>query len=264
MQKDFRNQNLQGRSLRRQDLTEADFSNADIRGVDFTNSSLIGANFRSAKAGHQLHWKVGIVLFAVFLAAMSGYITAYAGGLTGILAVKPEVQPFGLWSGLFAIAGLVIFILITLKKGLGSSLAGFSVTVALVVVLLAAIRKEDDISIAAAIVQLVAIAGAIAGAATGAIAGATILLINKRLLIYGLGLFASISAVLGTQEAVINSSSKTPSGALFIAGFITLPLLALSVYISFRAIRGDKNYSLIFLLAIFIASRGGRVFVEPI
>jgi hypothetical protein len=49
--KDFKGQDLRGRSFKNQDLTGADFSDCDLRGVDFSHAYLKNSKFCNARMG---------------------------------------------------------------------------------------------------------------------------------------------------------------------------------------------------------------------
>ena len=77
---DYSGQNLRGRSFKGQNLTGANFSKADIRGADFSNATLRGANFSHAKAGLQDHWTIGLIIFSLLLAVISGFYWSCGAG----------------------------------------------------------------------------------------------------------------------------------------------------------------------------------------
>lgn len=52
--KNFKGQDLRGRSFKNQDLTGADFSDCDLRGVDFSFANLTDAKFCNARMGRTL------------------------------------------------------------------------------------------------------------------------------------------------------------------------------------------------------------------
>ncbi|NEU72579.1 hypothetical protein PI95_008360 [Hassallia byssoidea VB512170] len=80
MPPDYSGQNLRGRSFKGQNLTGANFSRADIRGADFSNATIRGANFSYVKAGLQDHWTIGLIIFSLLLAVISGFFWSFAAG----------------------------------------------------------------------------------------------------------------------------------------------------------------------------------------
>ena len=248
---------FQGFSFKGQRLSGEDFSGCDIRGANFTNATLIGANFSHVKAGQPLLWVVTIVSFALLLTISAGYVSAYAGGVVGSLMVKENDQPLALWSSIATLNVLVVLILITIKQGLGIALGAFSLLVAFSVVLLAGLGKAS--TTVAAIVQAVAIAGAIAGSV---LASGTLVVLKTAIRRMGLPAFV-IAFVLGSLFGGwegLEFESKHLIQGLPITTLITGGLLGFSTYIGLQVPTQDKKYWLIYKAANFVASLGGTRF----
>jgi uncharacterized protein YjbI with pentapeptide repeats len=79
--KDFRGEDLRGRSFKNQDLTKADFSDCDLRGVDFSGANLTGAKFCNARMGKTLKAGFALLLFQLLLGAFASFI-AIVGNFT--------------------------------------------------------------------------------------------------------------------------------------------------------------------------------------
>ena len=256
---DYSNKNLRGKSFRDQDLTGANFSGADISGANFSTSILVQADFRNARAGRRYHWIITSVFILLMLGFLAGYLLAYCGALIGSLMVKTDAQPAGFWSGSIALVLLLLFCLVTVKKGLGTATGIFSIAVALIVVTAAAVGDAD--SIAAAIVQAVAIAGLISGVFLCAILFSLAWTLS-RYVFYPLLILILLSYIPGAREGVegLSVSDSQMALALTISGIVALVSATLSLYISRRIIKGDENYFLIPAITIWIASLGGTCF----
>jgi uncharacterized protein YjbI with pentapeptide repeats len=119
---DYRRTKLRGESLRGKDLTGADFSYADIRGTDFADAILTGANFSHVKAGLQRRWLIVLVVFALLLAALSGFLVAVGGSLLGIILADRSRE--NLYVGAIALAIISVFLVVTFWRGVAAA-SGF-------------------------------------------------------------------------------------------------------------------------------------------
>jgi uncharacterized protein YjbI with pentapeptide repeats len=264
MVKDFNHQGLSGRSFKGQNLAGANFSHTDIRGADFTNANLASADFSHAKAGNQFHWVIGTVCSLLIVVIIAGFISAYAGAFIGGLIVKGG-DPAIFWSSISAIIVLIIFIIVTVRQGLGVALGASAITLAAGVAMFAALMQQPDF-IAVAIVQSLGIASAISGSIVGAIAIATAWTIARKLVPLTI-IFAIAGAIPGALEGV-GVLSNSPDGlpknvmpvALLVTGTITMGLIGLSLYMSSRIVKGDKRFIPIPTLVNALSSLGGTRF----
>lgn len=83
--RDFSGQNLQGRNFREQDLTGANFSNANIRGTSFAKATLRDANFSHSQSGLQRHHFFLIILALLILSCISGFFAVFASSHEAML-----------------------------------------------------------------------------------------------------------------------------------------------------------------------------------
>lgn len=168
----FSGQNLRGHSFKGQDLVGADFSGADIRGVNFANACLIGANFSYAQAGIESHWKIFLAIFSLFIAVVSGIISAsatlwivdfFTSYDTAILDIIP------LFSNIFV--GVVIIIGVSFLLVV-SSMVGIIIVVG---------TMEVAIAVVAAMIVTAIIISIVSGIVAGTVAG-TVTVISVFLL----------------------------------------------------------------------------------
>ncbi|MHC5917746.1 MAG: pentapeptide repeat-containing protein, partial [Nostoc sp.] len=186
-------QNLRGRSFKGQNLEGANFSYADIRGADFTGANLIGANFSHVQAGLQRRWAIFIFLISWLLVGVSGFLSSLAGYLAaaalGISNFHNQI------AGLTAVVMLVIFFVITIRRGMQTGFGAIAIALAsalvvislgtTIVLIVALIRNQmalwigylarvitgDSIENAfGALILTVAVALALLGALRGAVA----------------------------------------------------------------------------------------------
>jgi uncharacterized protein YjbI with pentapeptide repeats len=102
--KDFRNQNLKGRSFRNQDLTGADFSGADIHGTDFRGANLTKANFCKARMGKTLNRNIALFLFLINIGSVAGALNLF-GNVLLITIFESTAK------GFFSLPEIFLFIL---------------------------------------------------------------------------------------------------------------------------------------------------------
>ncbi len=137
MPQDFSHQNLRGRSFKGQDLTGAKFSHSNIRGANFTNATLRNAKFINAKAGLQPCWQVGLLIGSILLAALSGFASAFIGASAGT-GLTIDNQPYGIIVSVVCVITLVVFCIVTIRKGLVAALETIFWAIALIVTVYAA------------------------------------------------------------------------------------------------------------------------------
>ncbi|MDZ8138235.1 MAG: pentapeptide repeat-containing protein [Nostoc sp. DedQUE04] len=247
---DFSGQNLRGRNFKGHNLAGANFIYADIRGANFSGANLTGANFNHAKAGLQRRWAIALVIVSFFLSVLSGFLSAFNGYLVSLIFSSSSNSKLAGW---FALITLIAFFFIIIRQGIIAGLG--AVTVAFVVaifVVAAAVASADGASAAAA---AAAVAGAFAAASTGAAAGAGAAAVAGA----ASGAFAATAAVAGAgafDAAFAEAGAFTKAAAFAVAVAGTL----FSIYISWRAMKGDQKHSLIRNIAIAFAAIGGTSF----
>jgi uncharacterized protein YjbI with pentapeptide repeats len=198
------------------------------------------ANFRHVTTGTSRTLHILHNTFALFLAFLAGFITAYAGATLGLFYqdTTPSFWFLQLAIGLL----LLLFFFITLWRGLTAALGSLSLfTVFLVVITIA--LADKDIAGLAALSPLV-IGGSVAGSVGLATA---ITLIQSH----------PIPIALSTLGLVIGSSfgllDPTPSKALWLLS-LSLPTLILGSYLGHRTLQHDYRYRILELLAIHLST----------
>ncbi|MBE9034927.1 pentapeptide repeat-containing protein [aff. Roholtiella sp. LEGE 12411] len=241
---DFSGQNLRGRNFKgRQDLVGANFSYADIRGANFTNANLRGTNFSHTKAGLQRRWAIFLVFVSLLLSGLSGCLWSVNGYLVSLIFDTSSLE--NQIRGWTALVVLIAFFFVTICQG--------------------AVAGAGAVAVAGALAVAVAVAGALTsggtrvgtGALAGAGAGALAVAVAGALALAGAGSRARTLAVAGAlvlTVALAIAKIGTVAGALAVAGTLV------SIYISWRAIKGDQKHSLIRNIAIAFAATGGTSF----
>jgi len=177
--KNFAGQNLRGRSFKGQDLSGSDFSGADLRGTDFTDAILRGANFSKAKTGVQNRWLAFQLVISFVMAALSGFLAAFAGAWVAFLF---ESSSIGAYRSIPA-SGIIFFIAVLFfaiigqgftAEALGTMAMSVAVSVAVVMSMAVAVAMAGSVAVAVAVALAVAVAWARSGSV--AVAVATILL----------------------------------------------------------------------------------------
>ncbi|MBN3958387.1 pentapeptide repeat-containing protein [Nostoc sp. NMS8] len=237
---DFSGQNLRGRNFKgRQDLAGANFSYADIRGANFTNANLTGANFSHAKAGLQRRWAIFLVLVSWLLSGISGFLWALNGYLVSLIFNTSGLE--NQISGWLALIVLIAFFFVTIRQGI-AAVAGalaftFAFAFAFAFVLAGAVAGAGGFLVAGAL----ALAFALAFAFTVALAGA-------------FAVAGALAFAFAFTVALAGAFAGAGAGAVAVAGTL------FSIYISWRAMKGDEKHSLIRNIAIAFAATGGTSF----
>jgi uncharacterized protein YjbI with pentapeptide repeats len=243
---DFRNRDLKKENFVDRDLPpKANFAGTYIRGINFSGATLVDADFTGTTGGLSPQAVVGLCTFTIFLALLSGLITAYAGTIIG------HIFADSLLLSQSVIAILILFGFITFRKGLGFGLGLISLITATGIVAIVAITPSIDIAGTTAVSSL-ALGGAIAG--TVGIATTTSLSrFKKRSLTFTLlGLILGSLLGISTEEILANSI-----GAIS----VSVGVLILGTYIGKQALRGeDDRYRLIRNLSISLSTTGGTCF----
>ncbi|HEY9614651.1 pentapeptide repeat-containing protein [Allocoleopsis sp.] len=250
--RDFSYQNLKGQSLRNRNFIDADFTGADIRGTDFTGACLVNANFSHSRVGLSLKWKIGIVTFAIFLAILSGFITAYAGAVMGSLFTGNDLG--FLLLGLFVSIVLTIFFATSIRIGLSSALGIVSLITATAIVSIVAITPSAEMAGRTAVSSL-SLGGAIAGAM--GLAESIALIHSTKILVTIALLEATSGAIFGMLLGVTDQEAVAGIIGVFIVSII---VFSLGTYMGWCSLNGDERYRLIRELAISITTLGGTSF----
>lgn len=261
MAENFQNQNLKGKSFREKNLTGEDFTGKDIRGADFTSAVLINTNFSKATAGQRLHWLIVLIVFSLILGLISGYIIAYSGALLSSVMFDTKAQPVGFWTGIVILLLLIISGYVVIKKGIGSAIAVFSIAIALTVVIIAAAGDNEDL-IAATIIQTLGFAGIICGVFLSVIAIAVGWRLSKYATVPVI-ILSLIGCLPGSTEGLEKlevTNENLTFVALIISSIVALISIALSGYVAWRVVKGDKIYFLIPTITTWLASVGGTSF----
>ncbi|MBD2596951.1 pentapeptide repeat-containing protein [Nostoc spongiaeforme FACHB-130] len=243
MPPDYSGENLRGRSFKGQDLTGANFSQADIRGANFSKAILKGANFTGAKAGLQKRWTVGLLIASWLLSAVSGVFSIFLS-LFVVLIFRPTSSEDlshdqKIIFGIALLFVLLVFCIITLRKGLTAALGAFVVAFAVT----SAVNFAGEGGVAA--VFAVAGAGAVAVAGAGAVAGAV------AVTFAGAGAVAAVFAVAGAGAGGVAGAGAGAGAGAF---------MLFSAYIGWRSLAGNEKDAWVRSFAITFAATGGTSF----
>ena len=263
---------LRGKSFKGQDLTGVDFSGADIRGTDFSDAILRNANFSHAKAGLQRRWAVSLFLLSLLLSTFSGLLCAIGGSLIGFLLVDPKPPQENVYVALISLIMVLIFFLVTVRKGVATACVFLGVAVAITVI--AAVSWAGIVAVAwtgvattqggaMAAAQLVAVVvtgtvgvlaigfGTVVISTFAAVAGTIAGLIAVALTISVAGVVAGSVSVTATSVNIIPG--------IMAAGAAVLVIIV-ATWVSSRALFGDIKQSWIKNIALAIATRHGTSF----
>jgi len=220
--KDYRAQDLRGRSFQGALLDGADFSEADLRGADFSGASLVAANFTNARLGVPPLTGAMLLIAAIAVSIVAGLVVGNFAETTRQQAASAD------WRDVFAaglLAGVaILFFVVVILKGVSVAFRAFLIAIvaiivvdfAVVFVMTAEIRYRNAVPLVGILVLIVpaAIAG-ILGRIVGGTFGA-----------WAIGLVA----VLGGLAA-----GRAHGGLAAVVASVLL------VAVSKRALRGDAR-----------------------
>jgi uncharacterized protein YjbI with pentapeptide repeats len=256
--RDFKGVSLRGQSFVKQDLSGADFSKAHIQGANFSHATLTGTNFAGARAGVQWFWVAVQWVLALLMSALSGILASYSGVfvVTARLSVEslPEKWVLTIFFALvlIAICGVIVCHGFTVQA---VSLIAVAVAVAFAVAFAVAVGGAG--AFAGAVTGVVsgafalagaftfAGAGAVAGAGAGAVAGA------------GAG---AVTVVVIVAVTVAGAVAGAVALAFAVAGAVSGAAILLSLYVAWRAMKGDEKFAIVRQFAIAFGSLGGTRF----
>ncbi|GAB1542575.1 hypothetical protein NUACC21_52490 [Scytonema sp. NUACC21] len=261
---------LRGKSFKGQDLTGADFSYSDIRGADFTNAILKGANFSHAKAGLQRRWAIASLIIALLMSAVSGLLSAVGGSLVGYILANGNRENTVI--AVISITVLLIFFLITIRRGVAAAFGFLTVAVALTgiaavawagLVALAWVRTGTETGV-------MELAGVVAVVVTGAVA--VIVVATGVVIIAGAAVIAGAIAGLGAVAVTISVAGAV-AGAVVVAvvkvgglvvgalaATVAVSTILLSADISCRALFEDEKQTWVRNVALDLVTRRGSNF----
>jgi hypothetical protein len=251
-ERNFRRQNLRGKSFKGEDLSEADFSGSDIRGADFTDAILKQTNFTNVKAGLQKRQATVLLIVLLLVSALLGTLTGYIGAWVELNFHMDGLEEAAIqWVTVTVILG---FSVVSLTNGIAMGFSvfviAFSMAGAVAVASSAGVPVAGKIALALTIDSLVAVTTAAAGviglAATLAfrwVVAATV--IAAFLVTFGLAIVVTSTAPTETRTAAIA---------------VATTVMALSAYIGYRAMRGDRRHILTWVAANTIAAKWGTSF----
>jgi uncharacterized protein YjbI with pentapeptide repeats len=261
--------NFRGKSFRGKNLAGFDFSFTDIRGADFSNAILAGANFSHAKSGLKKQWIAILVAVIIILSILAGSLSAYAAAAVGdfLLSkppedIKAEVTPGAtIIPTIFVFLAYAVFLIITVSRGLCADLGKFSVIIAAIVGITAALPGGDisrEIILFDSIIIAVGIAGSLLGAVALAI-GISTFGLHSAIVVAAC---IALGAFLGTWETI---HFYIETGEFWLEMFavvclVSIPLLGLSAYMGWKSGVEDRRYSLIRAIAVNLCSLGGTIF----
>lgn len=237
-EKDFKDQDLQGRSFKGTDLSGAMFAGADIRGANFTNAILRNANFTGVRAGLETH---KVVIFSASMILVSALIGILAGFVGATIGLQFHSTTIDFSAKVLALAVHVSFLLIALRKGIT---AGFSIfAMALAAAFIVAIVNSAFVPIAGAIAIAIVIDFSVAAltmvaAVVGIMAYEVVNLKIARIVAAGFAIAFTFTLLL----------SRTSVSGIAIA----MTVMILSAYVGWRTLRRREE----------IRSLGGTLFAR--
>jgi uncharacterized protein YjbI with pentapeptide repeats len=248
MIQDLSHSNLRKRSFAGQNLTNANFSGADIRGTDFSGACLVNTDFSYTKAGLPPQFVILLQVFCIFLAMLSGLISAFAGAVFGNLFSTND--PASLFLSFIIGIALLIFGITTLRNGLGFAIGVSSLIVATAIIFTVATTDSSILAGNASSSSLV-FGGSISGLV--GLSGAISLSRSSKVSIS----VAFIGIVLG---AYLGISEDTLLPDFVGVTLLSVSVLCLSAYTAYKSLRGDSRYRLIHNLTISLSTIGGTRF----
>ncbi len=259
---DYRNSNLRGYSFQGKELRNINFSSADLRGTNFTDAILIGANLSDVQAGLKPFRVIGLMVGSLILVTISGLVVGYSSAFPAFIGNLLAEQNGAGKELLISVELFILasFVFVIVRRGLGTSLGILAIVTAVITAIVAFAGAGDSSITAAAVLQSVIIAMIVAGVLVESLALSLFLSIAKTKALALPIIMALAIAIVGGQEGVKGTSAATLSISLGITGVISIALIVLSVYISIRAMAGDRRYRLIRAISISLCASLGTNF----
>jgi uncharacterized protein YjbI with pentapeptide repeats len=229
MANDFSNKNLQNVSLKEEDLSYSNFSHSDLRGADLTGANLTGADFSHVKTGITTLNTILLFFAALIISLVSGYFAMQAGRtVNGLISSKDANLRT---AGIASIVIIVLFILYSYWKGVGTAIRYLIVPASIIALLVAIIlyltgaatgRGALFLVLACFLVAIMFVVGTISRAVAGVLSNVIFLVVALSGGMFGKSLGGGIGTVI-MAIACMQISKKALSGA---KGFESLRKIA--------------------------------------
>jgi uncharacterized protein YjbI with pentapeptide repeats len=243
-ERDFRRANLRGQSFKGKDLSGADFTEADIRGANFTGAVLRGVNFAKAKAGLQKRWIATQLILSLIISLLSGVLLGFAGGYASIFLTPQGIKEYTIVPGVLILVVLAVLFTAIVRQGYTAQAFGtVAVAAAVTLAVTFAVTFADTVAFAVTF----AIAGTLAGALAFTVSFAVAIAVALVLAVS----FAIAVAIAGTFAV---------AGTLAVTLAVTLAFAALSIYMAWRAAKGDEKFALLGTFGVTFGAIGGTSF----
>ncbi|MDJ0579247.1 pentapeptide repeat-containing protein [Crocosphaera sp.] len=245
--RDFKGQDLRGQNFRGKDLSGCDFSECDIRGTNFQEANLTETKFIKAKGGLTLKSKILLLLAAMILVALSGFLSGWSGYYISWIFDGSGIE-YKISGGL-TLASLFIFCVTSYRKGLAAGAFAIAFAFAVAGAVAFAVAGVVAVAFAVAFAGAIAFAFAFAGAVAvaGAVAGAV-------------AVAFAVSVAFAFAGAVAFAFAGAVAGAVAFAVSVAVALTLLACVISYRTIKGDPRDAWLREFALAFASWGGTSF----
>ncbi|BAY28667.1 pentapeptide repeat-containing protein [Nostoc carneum NIES-2107] len=241
---DFSGQNLRGRNFKGQDLAGANFSYADIRGANFTNANLTGANFSHAQAGLQRRWAIFLVFIFWVLLEISGFFYAVNAYLVSLIFSDSTDTQIAGW---IALTVSIVFLFVIIRQEIAAVLGSVAVVFAVAGVVAFVFAIAGVGSAAFAVAFTLTLAFAVIGSVIGAFA-VTFAVALDLIFVFAFAVALNLTFVFAFAGAFTGAFAGAFAGSV------------VSIYIAWRAMKGDEKYALIRNTAIAFAATGGTNF----
>lgn len=268
--RDFKRVSLRGQSFVKQDLSGADFSKADIRGANFSHATLTGTNFAGATAGLQRRWVALHWLLALLMLGLSGMLAFFPGLVAAATIESVHSLPQKLVVEIVLAIFLITISVAIVRQGFTiQAVSSISVAVAVAFVIAVAVIAVAVITLVAGAVTGVFV-GAVAEVFTGVVIGvflgaivASITVAIAAAVVVAVAIAVTVAVAVvgrGVVVVVIAVVVFVAGGVAVVVIVIAVAVILLSLYVEWRAMKGDEKFAIVRLFAIAFGSLGGTCF----
>ena len=231
------------RSFTGNELREKIFCGADIRGVSFANKNLSGVDFSQTLAGISTLKTAGLLICNTIFAMVAAIVIGFSSIFPSFIANKLS-QPNVLWNTEISIwtgtAILIACFIEIVRQGIGKSLGVLAIfTIISTGIIFSAIPGKSP-TIDAAIGQTVLISLIVASVLAESLAFSIFLSITNTKVI-SLPVILSLAVAILSAKKAIEEAPTIPSIFIVLTGIMAVALIALSIYVSIKAIKGDPT-----------------------